>query len=201
MNNAPPSRLVSALQLIAEALRELDRPFALVGGLAVSARSEPRFTRDIDLAVAVSSDLVAEGLIADLVARGFRLRLSLEQDVIGRLAAVRLSPPGEPEDGVVLDLLFASSGIEAEICDGAESLEIAPGLHVPVALTGDLIAMKLLSRSHERPQDDLDIKLLLAVASSDERERARGAVDRIERLGTNRGRAIRRELDAMLSQQ
>ena len=36
---------------------------ALVGGLAVSARAEPRFTRDVDFAVAVGSDKEAEQLI------------------------------------------------------------------------------------------------------------------------------------------
>jgi len=33
---------------------------ALVGGLAVSARTEPRFTRDLDVAVAVPDDAGAE---------------------------------------------------------------------------------------------------------------------------------------------
>jgi hypothetical protein len=33
-------------------LTEVDVPFALVGGLAVSAHTEPRSTRDADLAVA-----------------------------------------------------------------------------------------------------------------------------------------------------
>jgi hypothetical protein len=41
---------------------------ALVGGLAVSARTEPRFTRDADLAVAVASDAEAESLIRALYA-------------------------------------------------------------------------------------------------------------------------------------
>ena len=36
------------------------RAFALIGGLAVSARSEPRFTRDADFAVSVGSDAEAE---------------------------------------------------------------------------------------------------------------------------------------------
>src|SRR3954462_7406414 len=101
VTDASLPRLLSALQLIASALVDLKRPFALVGGLAVSARSEPRFTRDIDLAVAVATDADAEGLVADLTARGFALRLSLEQDAIGRLATVRLSPPGEPDEGIV----------------------------------------------------------------------------------------------------
>jgi hypothetical protein len=39
---------------------------ALIGGIAVSARTEPRSTRDVDLAVAVGSDAEAEGLLAVL---------------------------------------------------------------------------------------------------------------------------------------
>ena len=35
---------------------------AIVGGLAVSARTEPRFTRDVVVAVAVRSDSEAEAL-------------------------------------------------------------------------------------------------------------------------------------------
>ena len=42
------------------ALREVTGHLALIGGLAVSARTEPRFTRDADLAVAVTSDAEAE---------------------------------------------------------------------------------------------------------------------------------------------
>jgi|GEM_PF-4672787 len=35
---------------MARALEARERPFALVGGLAVSVRGEVRFTRDVDLA-------------------------------------------------------------------------------------------------------------------------------------------------------
>jgi hypothetical protein len=72
------TRLLAALRRTAEALDELGQAWALVGGLAVSVRSEPRFTRDIDVAVAVSDDLAAEALVSQLIAGGFRLRLSLE---------------------------------------------------------------------------------------------------------------------------
>jgi hypothetical protein len=41
-------------------LQRASVPFALVGGLAVSVHVEPRFTRDIDLAVAVAGDAKAE---------------------------------------------------------------------------------------------------------------------------------------------
>ncbi|MBL8899776.1 MAG: hypothetical protein JNM84_19250 [Planctomycetes bacterium] len=47
--------------------------FALVGGLAVSVRCEPRFTRDLDLAVAVASDLEAEALVREWIRGGYRI--------------------------------------------------------------------------------------------------------------------------------
>jgi hypothetical protein len=54
------------MNALERALREflVARPsqigIALVGGLAVSARTEPRFTRDLDFAVAFASDAEAE---------------------------------------------------------------------------------------------------------------------------------------------
>ncbi len=81
------------------------RAFALIGGLAVSARSEPRFTRDADFVVAVSSDAEAESVAYDLMQAGYRLMTMLEQDARGRLAGLRLLSPATP---VVIDLMFAS---------------------------------------------------------------------------------------------
>ena len=57
-----------------ETLADLGYPWALVGGLAVSARAEPRFTRDVDFAVALKSDREAEVLILAVQARGYRIR-------------------------------------------------------------------------------------------------------------------------------
>ena len=172
MTQRAPTRLLTALQRTADALRELGRPFALVGGLAVSVRVEPRFTRDIDLAVAIADDAAAEALVADLQGRGFTIQLSLEQRAIGRLAAVRLTAPGEYTTGIVVDLLFASSGIEGDICAAADVMEIASGMAIPVATVGHLLVMKVLSRSDERPQDGVDLHALLDVLTIDDRRRA-----------------------------
>jgi hypothetical protein len=43
------SALGPLLREVAAALSQTGAPFALVGGLAVSARTEPRFTRDVDV--------------------------------------------------------------------------------------------------------------------------------------------------------
>jgi hypothetical protein len=44
-------------------LAKYDRRWALVGGFAVFARADPRFTRDIDVTVAVADDADGEGLV------------------------------------------------------------------------------------------------------------------------------------------
>lgn len=199
MIHGAPTRLLTALQATAIALRELRRPFALVGGLAVSVRVEPRFTRDIDLAVAVADDAAAEALVADLQGRGFTIQLSLEQRALGRLAAVRMTPPGERATGIVVDLLFASSGIEAEICEAAHQIEIAAGITIPVATVEHLLVMKVLSRSASRPQDDADLRALLGVMTEDDRRRAIAAAQAIERIGASRGKPLRAEVDAFLA--
>ncbi|MGH3615928.1 MAG: nucleotidyl transferase AbiEii/AbiGii toxin family protein [Pseudonocardia sp.] len=170
--------------------------WALVGGFAVSARAEARFTRDVDLVVVVRDDAEAESLVGRLLQTGHRLTASIEQTATGRLATVRLIPPGVTDDGTVADLLFASSGIEHEIVAAAQPLEIVPGLTVPVASTGHLIALKLLARDDEtRPMDAADLRALRAVAGDAELAVAGAAVGLI----TTRGYARDRDLAAALS--
>jgi len=142
----PLTRVEAALGHAARDLADLGRRWALLGGLAVSARTEPRFTRDADLAVVVADDRDAERLVLALQQRAYRVVSAVEQEATGRLATVRLAPPGEAEQGVVIDLLFASSGIEPEIVAAAEPLETLPGLEVPVARLSHLIALKVLAR-------------------------------------------------------
>ncbi len=191
------SRLFSVLEQVGRLLTDAGYRWALVGGLAVSVRAEPRFTRDIDLAVAASSDQDAEALIRRLVTAGFTVLATLEHDVLQRLATVRLIPPGGTLDSIVVDLLFASSGIEREICTAAEPLEIASGLTVPVARTGHLLAQKILSRGPDRLQDDLDIRALMAGVDHAEKNRCRQALQAVADMGANRGKDLLCEFDAV----
>jgi|CXWL01.1.fsa_nt_gi predicted nucleotidyltransferase len=179
--------LEGVLRRIASELTSAGVPFALIGGLAVSVRTEPRFTRDADLAVAVATDAEAETLVHRLGGRGFIAHTVLEQHAMGRLATVRLSESSE-SSGPVVDLLFASSGIEAELAAEAELLELLPQLVIPVARTGHLIALKVLSRDDERrPQDLVDLRALVRSAAPEELERARHAVKLITQRGFHRG--------------
>jgi predicted nucleotidyltransferase len=192
-------RLQSVLRDIARALQREGVGWALVGGLAVSVRSEPRFTRDVDVAVAAADDGEAEALLRSLRAGGHRVQTLVEQEAIGRLATARLVPRGEESAGVVVDLLFASSGIEPEIVAAAEALEAFAGVAVPVARTGHLIATKLLAEEEARPFDRADMLALLACADDAEIDLARRAVRLIERRGFNRGRSLEVALDTLLT--
>jgi hypothetical protein len=190
--------LETALRQVHADLFEAHAACALIGGLAVSARTEPRFTRDADLAVAVANDLDAEKLIHELQRRGYSIEAVLEQKAVGRLATVRLTRTADLQ-WPVTDLLFASSGIEPEVVSAAEPLELVPELTIAVATAGHLIALKVLSRDDvSRPQDVTDIRALLRVASAAELARAHEAVALITARGYNRGRDLPLELNKLL---
>jgi hypothetical protein len=186
--------LEAALRRIDADLRNARVAFALIGGLAVSVRTEPRFTRDADLAVALASDAEAEALIHELRAHNYAIKAVVEQEAVARLATVRLAHSsgfGAP----VIDLLFASSGIEAEVVAEAEPIELLPNLTMAVARTGHLIALKILSRDDlARPQDLVDLRALLRVATPNELELARDAVALIASRGYHRGRDLTLEI-------
>lgn len=187
------SRLAATLQALV-GRSHLERPFALVGGLAVSARTEPRFTRDIDLAIAVADDAEAEGVVYGLERRGFSVVTSIEHQTTGRLATVRFR---EDARAPLVDLLFASCGIEPEIAANASVLDVL-GTPVPVASVGHLIAMKLLSRhADRRPCDQQDLVELAKVASDDDWGLAAEGVILIEQRGFARGRALSVDLGAL----
>jgi predicted nucleotidyltransferase len=184
--------LERSLRSAATDLVQLGRSFAIVGGLAVSTWAEPRLTRDADLAVAVDDDTDAELLVAKLRVRGYRVLAAVEQVATGRLGTVRLVGESAGADGIVTDLLFASSGIEAEIVEQAISTMVVPSLVLPVACVGHLIAMKLLARDdRRRPADADDLAALSVVATEQDWAVATTTVDQIVDRGFSRGRELR----------
>lgn len=182
---------------LCQTLASCGQEFALVGGLAVSARAEPRFTRDLDLALAAKDDSAAEALVHRLLQAGYRVLATVEQDLTLRLATAWLLPPGETSDGIVADLLFASSGIEPELVKSATPIELFPGFVIRVATVAHLLALKVLSVADERPQDLMDIRSLLAVADAADVEQAREALALIDQRGFGRGKQLARDLDRL----
>jgi hypothetical protein len=101
---------------------------------------------------------------------------------------------------MVVDLLFASSGIEPEIVSAALDLDIGGAVPAKVACIGHLVALKLLAHDPiKRPQDGLDLRALRSVLNDEEQARAARACELIESRGFNRGRDLRGALAAYLS--
>ena len=167
----------------------------------MSVRTEPRLTRDADLAVIVTDDHDAEALVRELAVRDWRVLTAIEQDAAGRLATVRLALTGQDVRGAVTDLLFASSGVEPEVVNAAQPIEVVAGLTLPVARLGHLIALKVLARDDRtRPQDRVDLAALLQRADATTIEEARRALLLVTQRGFHRGRDLLPALQSAITE-
>lgn len=184
-----------ALHAIADVLDRLGRPFALVGGLAVSVRGEVRFTRDVDLAIASGDDVESERLVHALREAGYETVAVVEQAATGRLATVRLASP----TGIVVDLLLASCGIEPEVVSRAEPIDIG-GRLLGVARAEDLLAMKVLSSSRRRRKDVEDALGLLRCNPELDLAAVRSNLALIEERGYARQQDLAAKLTDLLAE-
>lgn len=157
---------------------------ALVGGVAISVWCEERFTKDLDFALVVRSDKDAENLTKKMKDRGFIIDKIFEHKPTNSLALVILNSPKNEKIPFRLDLLFMQTGIEKEVVDNSIVFDIDNNKSLRVASKGYLIALKTLSMDDTtRPQDRLDLKNLLKIATEKDLKLAREAI----RLITNRG--------------
>jgi predicted nucleotidyltransferase len=185
----------SALATIAHDLSAADKRFALIGGIAISVRAEVRFTRDVDVAVAVVDDAEAEELVYTLSNSGYRPVASVEQEARKRLATIRLLSPHR----IKVDLLFASTGIEIETVRRAENVFL-PGVgDIPIAKAEELLAMKVLSMTDTRLQDRIDAQHLILYNPELDLDRVRENLHLITARGFHRRQNLNAKLDALLS--
>ena len=183
---------------LVELIGTLGHRCALVGGVAVSVRTRERFTKDIDFAVDVASDSESEQLAFELQERGFVLTDVVEQETKGVVATLRFQDPASSTSDPSFDILCASCGIEPEIVADSTLVELLPGRRLPVARVHHLIAMKVLSTSEVRDQDRADLRVLLAVATEEELQRAKAALRLIHERGFHRGKNLENDLDRLL---
>lgn len=194
-------RLARALVRLESDLTALGLHWAAIGGLAVAARAEPRTTRDLDVAIAVAGDREAEKIVLALHGRGYReipIGAVMEQKDVGRLATVRLLvPEGEhdEEEGLIADLLFASSGVEPEIVAAAERMILMQGVAVPVVRSGHLFALKVLAG---RAKDLQDCQFLWRCMRPEDFEEARETLELIAERGFHRGKNLNAEFARIL---
>ena len=192
---AEPGSVEHALAEAISSLLRAKRRFALVGGLAVSVRSEVRFTRDVDIAVQVQSDADAESLVFELKVGGYQPIATVEHDERHRLSTIRLLSPW----GVKVDLMFASCGIETEIVERATNVALPHAGDVPVAQAEELLAMKVLSMTERRLQDRIDALRLISCNPKLDLVRVRQNLQTIRGRGFDRGEDLEAKLTSVLT--
>ncbi len=163
---------------------------ALVGGIAVSARTEAASTTYAQFVVSLPSDLDPESYLSTLAERGFAetgrvgflpagtsLEDSEEVHLIPVQATVR-----QHRNGPGITLTFdACTTVNDEIVAGAEPIELANGLVTNVACVGDLIALML--QDQRPPLNRVDLATLSTFADDTQWERAAATVDLMKARG------------------
>lgn len=128
-------------------------PCALIGGLAVSLRGQPRMTVDVDIVVLATIDQALE-LVADLSTTPFAPLFEGVEDVVRRAFIL---PLRHRVTGVRLDIALGMSGFERQAVQRATPIVLG-AVSIPVVKIEDLLVMKAIAG---RPQDEQDIRGLV----------------------------------------
>ena len=150
----PDLPLVTLQRLVAE-LDEFQIPYAIIGGVAVSIRSVPRYTQDVD-AVLWVGEYGWEELINQITRRGLKTRAT---DPVGFARQNRLLLLTD-EDGVHIDLSFGALPFEEDMVRNAEPIEIGHGCVAAIATAEALVLMKAIAW---RPKDKQDIREIVSL--------------------------------------
>lgn len=140
-----------AISLIADAFQTHGVAHALIGGMAIAYRANPRATMDVDFIVAANA-LQLERVVDDLVSHGFSPE---SQEILKQWSEDRLAVLWF--ENVRVDWLRPVLPVYQHVVDRAESLS-AFGKPLSVATVEGLVICKLLA---DRPQDRADIAALV----------------------------------------
>ena len=133
---------------LVEFLSDRQVDFAVIGGIAVIYRGEPRFTADIDLVVLLDVD-EALSLVRDLGPSPFE---PLFPDVEEIVQKAFLLPLRHTTTDVTVDCALGMTGFERQVVERATPVGVGE-TELPVATAEDLILLKLLAA---RPRDTED---------------------------------------------
>lgn len=135
-------------------LDSIGAKFVIVGGIAVSFLSRPRFTQDID-ALVILSEAEWEGAIAIALRHGIIPRI---EDALNFARCSRVLLLRHVESAIDIDLILGGLSFEQSAVDHAHVHYIG-GVQVRLPRVEDLLIMKAVAH---RPQDMHDIDGLLA---------------------------------------
>jgi hypothetical protein len=153
-----PSDPIGLFLHLGSLLTRAQIPHALIGGHAVNAWVEPRYTADIDITIQTDAAAANARLVSALGEGGFVRTLVHGEDLPSGPDFIRY----KSQDGrVTLELQAAKTAFQRELIERARPLR--SGL-LRVATPEDLIVLKLIA---DRPKDQIDLLGLAALPDLD----------------------------------
>ncbi len=185
LRGAPRSEFSCALAAVGAWLESLDRPAAVIGGVAVIAHGFARLTADVDAAVVTSP-----GGAAELVKSARRFGLVPRVDEAVAFAAENLVLLLEhAETHVPVDVSLAQQAFERTAAEEAE-LRTVGDVRLPVVPLTALLIYKMVAG---RPKDLEDVRALLATGEAWDEASVVAALEEFDAiLDTDRASELRR---------
>jgi len=141
---------VSLLARTAEALRQSNIPYMVIGGQAVLLHGEPRLTRDIDITLGI--DIDSRDQIFGLAERvGLR---PIPPDSSEFIQKTSVLPTVHDESGIRVDFIFSFTTYEQQAIDRAVRVSLE-NIDVRFATAEDTIIHKMFAG---RPRDLEDVR-------------------------------------------
>ncbi len=149
--------MITGLRQIAEIMDDMGLQWALIGGQAVNAWAEPRFTHDIDITVAADVESVAR-LRQHLLDQGWAIEHELGADLPSGPDFLRFT---RGDDDPPLDVQVAKTAFQTQLL--ARAIRVDDGA-IPVATPEDLVVLKLIAW---RDKDEVDLQALSRLSTID----------------------------------
>ncbi len=149
-----PPGMLAPLADLGRWLDAIGAKFVVVGGIAVSFLSRPRFTQDVD-ALAILAEAEWESAIAIAPNHGIIPRI---EDALNFARRSRVLLLRHVESAIDIDLILGGLSFEQSAVDHAR-IHYIGGVQVRLPRVEDLLIMKAVAH---RPQDMYDIDGLLA---------------------------------------
>jgi hypothetical protein len=156
---------IAALRSLFQWLEEMQTPYSIIGGLAVSLLSTPRVTLDVDVVVWLG-DQSGEAFLHAGEKYGVVPRINAALDFARRSRVLLLQ---HPASGLKIDISLAALPFEQELI-GRSTKQQVGSLTLRVPTPEDLIITKAIAN---RPRDIADIEAILNAHPQLERERIR----------------------------
>jgi len=128
-------------------------PYALIGGIAVSLRGQPRVTADVDMVIALDVDRARE-LVGRLTGSNFEPLFRGVEEIVEKALIL---PLRHRSTHIKVDLAIGLSGFERQAIRRANQVHVEE-TPILVASIEDLLIMKALAG---RPRDDQDAEGLV----------------------------------------